>query len=63
MGHTELCVYLMQLADLTPAVAICEMMDSVTHKALSIETAQKYATKVGIPLIDASELKTNARVA
>ena len=63
MGHTELCVYLMQLADLTPAVAICEMMDSATHKALSIETAQEYATKVGIPLIEASELKTNAKAA
>ncbi|MDQ3873774.1 MAG: 3,4-dihydroxy-2-butanone-4-phosphate synthase, partial [Thermoproteota archaeon] len=63
MGHTELCVYLMQLADLTPAVAICEMMDSVTHRALSIDSAQEYAAKSGIPLIDASELKANAKVA
>src|SRR5919197_2720786 len=63
MGHTELCVYLMQLADLTPAVAICEMMDSATHRALSIDAAQEYAAKFGIPLIDASELKTNAKVA
>ena len=63
MGHTELCVYLTQLADITPAVAICEMMDSVTHRALSIEAGQKYAEKFGIPLIDASELKANARVA
>ena len=63
MGHTELCVYLMQLAGLTPAVAICEMMDSVTYKAVSIETAQKYADKYDIPLIDASELKAHAKVA
>jgi 3,4-dihydroxy 2-butanone 4-phosphate synthase len=63
MGHTELCVYLTQLANLTPAVAICEMMDSVTHRALSIDAGQKYATKFGVPLIDASELKTYARVA
>jgi 3,4-dihydroxy 2-butanone 4-phosphate synthase len=63
MGHTELCVYLMQLANLTPAVAICEMMDSVTHKALSITTGQEYASKFGIPLIDANELKANARMA
>jgi 3,4-dihydroxy 2-butanone 4-phosphate synthase len=63
MGHTELCVYLMQLADLTPAVAICEMMDLATHKALSIDAAQEYAAKSGIPLIDASELKANAKVA
>jgi hypothetical protein len=39
------------------------MMDSVTHRALSIEAGQKYAEKFGIPLIDASELKANARVA
>jgi 3,4-dihydroxy 2-butanone 4-phosphate synthase len=63
IGHTELCVYLMQLANLTPAVAICEMMDSVTHKALSITTGQEYASKFGIPLIDANELKANARMA
>ena len=53
----------MQLAGLTPAVAICEMMDSVTYKAVSIETAQKYADKYDIPLIDASELKAHAKVA
>ncbi len=63
MGHTELCVYLMQLAGLVPAVAICEMMDSVTHKALSIKSAQKYADKFDIPLIDSSELKAHAKVA
>jgi 3,4-dihydroxy 2-butanone 4-phosphate synthase len=63
MGHTELCVYLMQLVGLTPAVAICEMMDSLTYKAISIETAQKYSDKFDIPLIDASELKAHAKVA
>jgi 3,4-dihydroxy 2-butanone 4-phosphate synthase len=63
MGHTELCVYLMQLAGLTPAVAICEMMDSATHRALSIEAAQEHAKKFNIPLIDASELKAYAKVA
>jgi 3,4-dihydroxy 2-butanone 4-phosphate synthase len=63
MGHTELCVYLAKLAGIIPAVAICEMMDSTTHRALSIETAQDYASKFSIPLIDASELKAHARVA
>jgi len=62
MGHTELCVYLMQLAGLTPAVTICEMMDSATHKALSIEGAQEYAHQFNIPLVDASELKAHAKV-
>lgn len=63
MGHTELCVYLAKLAGIIPAVTICEMMDSNTHKALSIKTAQEYADKFNIPLIDASELKAHAKVA
>lgn len=65
-GHTELCVYLMKLAGMTPAVAICEMMDSQTHRALSIEKASAYAKRLGIPLVEASELKEahqRARVA
>lgn len=56
-GHTELCVYLTKLAGITPAVAICEMMDGQTHSALSIEKARDYATRLGIPLVEASELK------
>jgi 3,4-dihydroxy 2-butanone 4-phosphate synthase len=56
-GHTELCVYLMKLAEMTPAVAICEMMDSQTHRALSVEKASAYAKRSGIPLVEASELK------
>jgi 3,4-dihydroxy 2-butanone 4-phosphate synthase len=56
-GHTELCVYLMRLAGMTPAVAICEMMDSQTHRALSVEKALAYAKKSEIPLLEASELK------
>lgn len=56
-GHTELCVYLMRLSNMTPAVAICEMMDSQTHGSLSVEKAQEYARKSGIPLLEASELK------
>lgn len=56
-GHTELCVYLTKLAGITPAVAICEMMDSETHRALSIEKARAYAERMGIPLVEASELK------
>lgn len=63
MGHTELCVYLAKLAGITPAVAICEMMDSTTHRALSIEAAEAYAKKFNIPLVDASELKAHAKVA
>jgi hypothetical protein len=39
------------------------MMDSSTHRALSLEDAKKYAAKFGLPLVDASELKTHAKVA
>ena len=63
MGHTELCVYLAKLAGIIPAVAICEMMDSTTHRALSIEAAQEYAAKFNFPLVDANELKAHAKVA
>jgi 3,4-dihydroxy 2-butanone 4-phosphate synthase len=56
-GHTELCVYLMRLAGMVPAVAICEMMDSSTHRALSVGRALEYARSAGIPLVEASELK------
>jgi 3,4-dihydroxy 2-butanone 4-phosphate synthase len=56
-GHTELCVYLMDLAGLTPAATICEMLDSSTYKSLSIEKAKKYANKFGIPILEANQLK------
>jgi 3,4-dihydroxy 2-butanone 4-phosphate synthase len=56
-GHTELCLYLSRLAGLTPAVVICEMLDSITYKALSAEKAKKYAVKAGLPFIESSHLK------
>jgi hypothetical protein len=39
------------------------MMDSTTHRALTIEAVREYACKSGIPLVDASELKAHAKVA
>lgn len=63
MGHTELCVYLARLADTTQAVVMCEMMDSVTHRSLSVDDAKVYARNHGIPLVDAGELKAHAKVA
>lgn len=61
-GHTELCVYLMKLAGITPAVAICEMMDAKTHKALTVEEAEKYGKQAGIPMIEAGQLMAHAKV-
>jgi 3,4-dihydroxy 2-butanone 4-phosphate synthase len=56
-GHTELCVYLAKIAGLVPAVTICEMLDSSTCKALSVDRGRKYASKNNIPLIESSELR------
>jgi 3,4-dihydroxy 2-butanone 4-phosphate synthase len=56
-GHTELCLYLARLAGLTPAVVICEMLDSITYKALSAEKAKSYAIKDGLPFVESSQLK------
>ena len=61
-GHTEMSVYLAQVAELTPVTAICEMMDAETYSALSFEKAQKYANQNAIPLIDGKELIEYAKV-
>ena len=57
-GHTELAVYLAKIAGLTPAVAICEMLDSHTFRSLSVAEAYKYAEIKGLPLLEANQLKT-----
>ena len=62
-GHTELCVYLAQMSKLAPAVVICEMLDSITHRALSINKAKEYADIKGITLLEASQLKAHAKAA
>lgn len=62
IGHTELCIYLTQLGRLVNAVVICEMLDSATHKSLSLSKAEEYAANNGLQLLDASQLKTYARV-
>jgi 3,4-dihydroxy 2-butanone 4-phosphate synthase len=56
LGHTEMSIYLTGLAGLCPTAAICEMLDSETHTALSIEKAKKYAKENTIPYFDGNEL-------
>jgi 3,4-dihydroxy 2-butanone 4-phosphate synthase len=56
LGHTEMSVYLTNLAGLSPAAAICEMLDSQTYGALSITKAKQYAKQNTIPFFDVSEL-------
>ena len=61
-GHTEMSVYLTQLANLSPITAICEMMDSETYSALSVNKAEKYAKENAIPFIDGKELLEFSKV-
>jgi 3,4-dihydroxy 2-butanone 4-phosphate synthase len=49
---------LAKIAGLTPAVAICEMLDSHTFRSLSVAEAYKYAEINGLPLLEANQLKT-----
>ena len=51
-GHTELSLYLCRLAGITPAAAICEMLDGKTYRALTADAARSYAQEHRIPMID-----------
>jgi 3,4-dihydroxy 2-butanone 4-phosphate synthase len=55
-GHTELVVALAEIAGITPVVAICEMLDEKTHRALSREKAIEYGKEHGIEFLEGSDL-------
>jgi len=55
-GHTELVVALAEMAGLTPAVAICEMLDGETNRALSWRKAVEYAEEKGLQCLKAAEI-------
>lgn len=61
VGHTELSVYLAQLAGLTPVTVICEMLDDRTHRSLPPQSAQDYAKIHGIPFIEGYEIASYYR--
>ena len=56
MGHTELVVALAEVASVTPVVAICEMLDERTNRALSGEKAVDYAADHDIEFLEASDV-------
>lgn len=56
-GHTELSIKLIEHANLIPAVVICEMLDSESGGALSLDKATEYSEKFNIPLVESSEIK------
>jgi len=55
-GHTELSCALAEIAGMTPALAICEMLDSRTSKALHTKDSIRYAEKRGLVHLDGFEL-------
>ena len=62
LGHTEMSVYLMELAQLSPAAIICEMLDSESFTALSVEKAINYAKENTIPFIECKDLLEFSKV-
>lgn len=55
-GHTELSIALAELAGVTPVVAVCEMLDAQTGRALSREAAAGYAEKHGMVFLNGSDI-------
>jgi 3,4-dihydroxy 2-butanone 4-phosphate synthase len=55
-GHTELSVVLAELAGVIPAIAVCEMLDARTGRALPREDAAKYAEGHGMVLLSGSDI-------
>lgn len=62
-GQTELSIALAEMAGVTPAVTICEMLDETTGRALTKENARRYAKEHGIIFLEGSEVQDawNAR--
>jgi len=56
VGQTELSLAIAKLAEITPAVAICEMLDERTGRALSKEDAMRYAEEFEIPFVEGKEI-------
>ncbi len=55
-GQTELSIALAEMANITPAMAICEMLDHETGMALSREDAKRYADVHDLALLDGMEI-------
>ncbi|MHA2503955.1 MAG: 3,4-dihydroxy-2-butanone-4-phosphate synthase [Candidatus Kariarchaeaceae archaeon] len=57
-GHTELSLVLCALTGFAPSATMCEMMDSKSFNALSIEDARAYAEAHDYPYIDGKTVET-----
>ncbi|MGA2698638.1 MAG: 3,4-dihydroxy-2-butanone-4-phosphate synthase [Methanoregula sp.] len=55
-GQTELSIALAAMADVTPAVTICELLDDATGKAMTHEDAKAYAKKHGFAFVGGNDV-------
>jgi 3,4-dihydroxy 2-butanone 4-phosphate synthase len=58
-GQTELSIALAEMAAITPAMAMCEMLDAQTGKALTKQDSMKYAKRSGLAFVTGQAI-TNA---
>ncbi len=56
LGQTELSIALAKIADVTPAMVVCEMLDDNTGRALHKEEAKTYAEENGMVFVEGSEV-------
>lgn len=56
-GQTELSIVLARAANVTPVVAICEMLDGATGRALSKKDAMRYAEKKGLAFVEGKDVE------
>ena len=56
MGQTELSIALAKMADITPAMVVCEMLDENNGKALSKEDAKTYAKDRDLVFLEGNEI-------
>ncbi|TYL38496.1 3,4-dihydroxy-2-butanone-4-phosphate synthase [Natronococcus pandeyae] len=55
-GHTELGIALAEMAELSPAVVVCEMLDDETGRARSPVSAKAYADRNDLQYVDGERL-------
>ncbi len=56
-GQTELSIVLARAANVTPVVAVCEMLDGATGRALSKEDAMRYAEMNGLAFVEGKDIE------
>jgi 3,4-dihydroxy 2-butanone 4-phosphate synthase len=57
-GQTELSIAMAEMAGITPAIVVCEMLDNESGLALSKEDARAYGKKHGIVFVEGSDVVT-----